>query len=105
MFRDRLDLPVKPLQRLESELDAGAIGDAADSVLGYLENDNPFFLTYRFGYREGGAMKAGMAELRDLARWADGQGLLLSVTPVRRYRRDGTEEWVEERGAGEAHAW
>ena len=45
VFRDRLDLPVKPLQRLESELDAGAIGDAADSVLGYLENDNPFFLT------------------------------------------------------------
>lgn len=50
-------------------------------------------------------MKAGMAELRDLARWAQASGLWLTLTPVRHFRREGAPGWVEQREVGEAQAW
>jgi hypothetical protein len=105
IFRDRLHLPVVPFQHLDQTEDAGALARAADSILGYLARDNPYFLTYRFGAGEGGAMQDGLAEFRDLARWAEGSGLSVSVTPVRRFRRPGRAAWEEERGVGQTHAW
>ena len=105
VFRDRLHLPVGSFQHLEHERDPGAIARAAGSVLGYLEDVNPYFLTYRFGSAEGGAMQKGLRELSELDRWASASGLFLSATPVRRYCRQDAPGWIEERAVGEAHAW
>ena len=67
--------------------------------------DIAYFLTYRFGSAEGGAVRAARRELRDLARWAKESRLRLNVTRVRRTRREGEVGWIRERGVGQAHAW
>jgi 1-acyl-sn-glycerol-3-phosphate acyltransferase len=90
-----LKLPVQPLQQLDTEHDPGAMADATQSILGYLD-ENPHFLTYRFGYEVGGAMKDGLIEMRDLARWAKQSGYQVTLKAIRRYRRpDSDEEIVE----------
>jgi hypothetical protein len=96
-----LRLPVGALQNLDTERDPKRLADAAQIALDYLERDNPQFLSYRFGYDQGAAMKAGLLRLRDIARWAEAQGLQLQIVPIRRYRKRGSdEEIVEDRPGG-----
>jgi hypothetical protein len=104
-LRDRLHLPVQAFECIEAESEPESIERAARSLLAYLRDENPYFLTYRFGSREGGAMRNGLGELSRLAAWARARGLRLRVTPVRRLRRDGERDWVEQRSVGEAHTW
>jgi 1-acyl-sn-glycerol-3-phosphate acyltransferase len=85
IFGKNLRLPVGALQDLENEHDAEKIADATRSVLDYLQDENPYLLTYRFGPQEAEAMQAGLEELHALARWAAESGLSLTVTPIRRY--------------------
>jgi 1-acyl-sn-glycerol-3-phosphate acyltransferase len=100
-----LGLPVGALQHLEHAPDAAHIAAAARHALRYLRDDNPAFLTYRFGQAEGTAMQRGLQELEALASWAAASGHALRVTPVRRYRRfDGGQEVVE-RAPGQVHVW
>jgi hypothetical protein len=53
------------------------------AVLSYLDQDNPYYFTYRYGYNEGKAMEYGIREIHNLARWAKSQNYFLSVTPLR----------------------
>jgi 1-acyl-sn-glycerol-3-phosphate acyltransferase len=105
VFRDRLHLPVEPFIDPGEGRGAGAIARAAKAVLEYLENDNPYFLTYRFGISEGMAMQDGLQELSALAQWASSCDLSLCLVPVRRFRRNGRAGWMEQRTVDEAHAW
>lgn len=98
-----LKLPVQPLQRITVERDPQAIADAAEVALDYLETKNPFFLTYRFGNEEGGAMRAGIGQLMALARWAASHRYRLRVRPIRLYRRAGSDEEMLEDHIGSAH--
>lgn len=101
VFARNLKLPVGPLQRLDTESDPAAMVIGLDAALGYLENGNPGFLSYRFGLEEGAAMQTGLRELRALAQWAAGQGLNLHITPIRRYRENGSEhELVQDKPGG-----
>ena len=98
IFAQNLRLPVAPLQELESSHDPAAIALAAQSILTYLDKENAYFLAYRFGPKEAQAMQAGLGELLALATWAEGEGLALYVTPVRRYYSpERGEEVVETR--------
>ncbi len=72
--------PVRPLQYPSPAHPAAEIERAAQAVLDYLDV-NTGFLTYRFGVDEGIAMRAGVAELRDLAHWAAGQGYAIDIQP------------------------
>jgi 1-acyl-sn-glycerol-3-phosphate acyltransferase len=90
-----LELPVQALQRLDAENDPQRLADAAQVALGYLDQ-NPHFLSYRFGYEQGSGMKTGLLELRDIGRWAQERGYRLMVTPIRRYRRRGSDEEIVE---------
>ena len=85
IFKSNLRLPIDPLQDLENQHDAGAIVTAIESILGYLRDENPYLLTYRFGPREAEEMEIGLQELLALARWAASSGFSLVVTPMRRY--------------------
>lgn len=97
VFIRNLKLPVHALQALDTEHDPLKLADAADVALNYLKT-NPHFLTYRFGYDEGGAMEEGLRQLRDIGLWAGKDGLQMVVTPVRRFRQRGHEgEFVEEK--------
>ncbi len=96
IFTQNLRLPTRPLQELDSEPDAGVIAGATRSILDYLRDENPYLLTYRFGPQEAEAMQAGLEELLALARWADGSGLALAITPIRRfYSLDQGKEVVQ----------
>ena len=85
IFKSNLRLPIDPLQDLENQHDAGAIVTAIESILGYLRDENPYLLTYRFGPREAEEMEIGLQELLALARWAASSEFSLVVTPMRRY--------------------
>jgi len=103
VFSRNLKLPVEALQHLDTQHDPKQIADALQVALGYLDT-NPHFLTYRFGYDEGAAMQNGLQQLRAIARWAQEKGYTLSITPIRRYRRRGSEEEIVENKPGDIPA-
>ena len=92
IFSRNLRLPTKALQNLDTIHDPKQVMEATNIVLNYLENDNPYLLTYRFGPKEGEAMQAGLNELRTLAAWAIESDLSLKITPIRRYHVEGNEK-------------
>lgn len=85
VFDENLDMDVRALQDIVGTEDPGAIARATAGVLSYLGQDNPYFLTYRFGPQMAEAMEFGLMELRALARWADEMGYSLQIVPIRRY--------------------
>lgn len=92
-FRRNLELPVGALQRLETEHNPEALASAVDAILAYIEHDNPYFLTYRFGNEEGHEIEAALRELRDAANWAAQHGYDLHVKPIRKYRIRGETDY------------
>jgi 1-acyl-sn-glycerol-3-phosphate acyltransferase len=95
IFTSNLNLPTQPLQNLDCERDAQRIAGAARAILNYLDADNPYLLTYRFGPQEAEEMRLGMEELLALANWASSSGLQLRVNPIRRYTTADGEEVVQ----------
>ena len=90
-----MNLPVKPLQQLGQEHDAHRLADALDVAIKFLD-DNPHFLSYRFGYQQANDMYSGVIELRDIVREAERNHQQITLMPVRRYRKpDATEEIME----------
>ncbi len=97
-----MNLPVHALQQLEREHHAATLAEAAEVALKFLD-DNPHFLSYRFGYQEAADMYAGIAELRDLTRQAAAQGQRVTLQPIRHYRREGDEREITETQPGMMH--
>jgi hypothetical protein len=58
---------------------------ATKSILEYLEEENPYLLTYRFGVPEGLAMQAGLNELLRILEWCSENDYEISITPIHRY--------------------
>ncbi|KAA3643493.1 MAG: 1-acyl-sn-glycerol-3-phosphate acyltransferase [Chloroflexi bacterium] len=104
VFRKNLRLPVETLRAVNQHHAADTLCQDIDTVLGYLNNDNPYFLTYRFGNQVGWAMKDGLEELRKVTQWAKNEDYLLSITPVRRYYLEGQSEEIVEDDPGSAHS-
>jgi len=105
IFTSNLRLPTRVLQNLADEHDAVAIAKATRSILDYLETENPYLLTYRFGPQEGAAMEAGLEELLALARWAAESGLSLTIRPIRRYALLGQGREVVQTEQGAFERW
>lgn len=105
IFLKNLRMSVGPLQDLQNVRDPGKIADAVRPIWGYLRDENPYLLSYRFGPQEGGAMQAGLGELLALARWAAEVGLSLKVTPIRRYYSPQQEEEVVQIEQGSFERW
>jgi 1-acyl-sn-glycerol-3-phosphate acyltransferase len=105
IFRKNLRMPTGPLEQLAVTRDAESIAEAADSILDYLREGDPHLLTYRFGPKQGDAMKLGLEELQALARWAEEAGNTLALTPIRRYRSPSTGEEVVRTEQGDFEGW
>jgi len=105
IFTSNLDLPTRPLQYLDRQPRPAEIAEAAASILRYLDEDNPYLLTYRVGPQRADAMERGLEELLELARWAHNTGLSLDITPVRRYTSPETGEEVAETRQGAFKGW
>lgn len=95
IFKKNLHMPVDALNGLDAEQNPKNIADAIRYVLDYLGGENPYLLTYRFGPKEGEAMKLGLEELYRLAIWAQEKGCQLKVVPIRRYITRDKKEVIQ----------
>jgi 1-acyl-sn-glycerol-3-phosphate acyltransferase len=104
IFNRNLKLPVQALQALvckpASLPPPAQIVAALDPILIYLEEENPYLFTYRFGYDWGTAMKEALVQLRALAGWAAERDYGLEVVPIRRYYSVSRGEEVVETQPG-----
>jgi 1-acyl-sn-glycerol-3-phosphate acyltransferase len=105
IFRLNLDLPIDALQHLVRVHDAAAIAAALELVLRYLEDENPYLLTYRFGPQEAEAMQLGLEELLPLAHWAAESGCELKITPIRRFYSPEQDKEIVQIEQGDFAHW
>jgi len=105
IFTSNLNLPTRPLEQLDQEPDLESIVEAAQSILEYLRKDNPYLLTYRFGASRAEAMRLGLEELLNLARWASKEGLRLRLIPIRRYISPESGEEIAQTRQGSFQGW
>lgn len=103
IFQRNLKRPVSVLQDLRVWLDSSAVLSATNHMLSYLENENPYLLSYRFGSERAAAMQAGLQELQRLAEWAAAGGYQVKLTPTHRYRMAVDGEEVVETNPGRMH--
>lgn len=87
-----LHLPVQPLKELDEHPEIEELLAATGAILAYLEQDNPYYFTYRYGPREGRAMGAGLREFHELLHWARAEGYDLRAEAIRQFRHAGTGE-------------
>jgi 1-acyl-sn-glycerol-3-phosphate acyltransferase len=85
-----LRLPIAALRDLHTEPPIADILRATGAILDYLEHDNPYYFTYRYGQAEGGDMARGVRELHALAQWAQTNDCQLKVRAIRRFTRVDT---------------
>ncbi|MCU0499707.1 MAG: 1-acyl-sn-glycerol-3-phosphate acyltransferase [Anaerolineae bacterium] len=97
VFTRNLRLPVQPLNDLAQPQRFDAIADSVQAILNYLEG-NPYFLAYRFGNEEGGAMERGLVQLRDAMRALEARypGGSILLHPMRRYTLIATKQQILE---------
>jgi 1-acyl-sn-glycerol-3-phosphate acyltransferase len=85
-FIQNLNMPeVLPLTQLADRPNTDVIITSTRSILNHLEDENPYYFTYRYGQREGKAMEQGIRELHELVLWARDNNLTIMITPIRRY--------------------
>ncbi len=89
-----LQLPVDSLKRLHEQPPLESLIAATRAILNYLETENPYYFTYRYGAVEGAAMGTGFREFYALLAWVQSEGYVLQAKPIRRYRRTDTGELV-----------
>jgi hypothetical protein len=89
-----LQLPVAPLRELHTQPSLDELKIATHAILNYLETENPYYFTYRYGPVEGTAMGEGVQEFHNLVEWAIQGSYSLQAKPIRSYRRTDTGEAV-----------
>ena len=85
LFRSNLKLPIDVLENLDENNFPRDISKALEFLINYIQQENPYILTYRFGPKAAEEMLSGMLELQKLTQWAERQRLLIKVIPFRRY--------------------
>jgi len=83
IFKENLRLPIDSLMNLDSETKPQAIADSLRLILKYIKNENPYFLSYRFGPKTGEAMLLGLNELLRLSNWAEHNSFSIEISPIR----------------------
>jgi 1-acyl-sn-glycerol-3-phosphate acyltransferase len=105
VFQENLRLNVESLQNIAAVDDGRVIADAVKRVLNYLQEDNPYFLAYRFGPQEAERMQMGLEELLRLGEWAARMQRPLKVVPVRRYFSPAEGREIVQRQQGGFKGW
>ncbi len=80
-----LELPAQAIQHLEEKPPLPDLIQALESILSYLNEENPYLLTYRFGIPEGLAMQQGLHELLQICKWCLKNDKNIYVSAVRHY--------------------
>lgn len=69
-IRDYVFIPVQVFKEFDRRPSAREIYEAAHSMIEYVENENPQYFNYRYGYKDGEAFHNSFRQLRDLMQWA-----------------------------------
>lgn len=105
VYSKNLCLPTQALENLAARPPARQLAEACRRVLQYLEQENPTFLTYRFGFQQGKAMQQGLAELEALCEWADARAVGLQLTPILTFTDLERGMEVRQVGQGQKTEW
>jgi 1-acyl-sn-glycerol-3-phosphate acyltransferase len=105
IFRVNLELPVEPLEKLADHPRITELIPACQGILDYLEDENPYLLTYRFGVREGLAMQSGLDQLQELLLWCRERGYQIEVLPTRYYYSLKEEREIVQTWQDVVHTW
>ena len=68
-IRDYVFIPVQVLKELDRRPSAEEIYQAAHTMIEYVENENPQYFNFRYGYQDGQAFLESFIQLRGLMRW------------------------------------
>jgi 1-acyl-sn-glycerol-3-phosphate acyltransferase len=104
-LRDEVKLPVQPLKILPDQPPIDEVITATNAIIDYLENENPYYFTYRYGQKEGTEMGDSIHELHRLALWVRDSNYQLKIIPIRRYRKSETSEFITEDRPEESVLW
>lgn len=105
IFQENLDLPTEVLSCLDQVNNPHEINKALMHVLDYLNSDNPYLLTYRFGPKTAEKMEIGLQELSVLSKWAVNNRCDLKIQPIRMYKDAQTGEEVNQLSQGKFTDW
>lgn len=100
-----LSLPISALRDLHEKPSVEEILRATGAILDYLEYDNPYYFTYRYGQAEGGDMASGVHELHDLAEWAQSRDYTLNMRAIRKFTLVDTGQSVVLDAPQESEKW
>jgi 1-acyl-sn-glycerol-3-phosphate acyltransferase len=104
-FRANLGFDIDPLKNLNRKVDPDDLVRSIQQILTYLEDDNPYYFTYRYGLEEGKSMEQGFREFQKLAQWASDQGYTIDARPIRKYKLEGDEKEIVETYPTELAKW
>jgi hypothetical protein len=93
------------IQNLDQEPPTRYIIKSLKSILEYIDKENPFFLAYRFGPKEGEAMVAGLRELLAIAQWAEVNAYRIVIEPIRKYYSNELGKEVIQKKQGRFEGW
>lgn len=105
IFQSNFDLPIAPLEDLDNHNDPQSIAQATQSILSYLEDENPYLLSYRFGQEQADAMQSGLDELNKLARWAEKHAYSIHIAPIRKYTLKGEDREITQTKQSKFQGW
>ena len=105
IFLYDLKLPVLPLKNLNTDPPIESLIEAIKSILLYLENENPYLLTYRFGVRTGLGMQKGLEELLQVLEWSFTETYQASLRAIRRYFSHTEQREIIQREQESAQPW
>ncbi|MCB2179973.1 1-acyl-sn-glycerol-3-phosphate acyltransferase [bacterium] len=104
-FRENLHIDIAPLKNIAHATDPKRIAESAEAILNYLENENPYYFTYRYEQKEGKAMESAIRQIYHLAKWVGEQGYSLQAIPIRRYSLLSSREEIVENDPTELKKW
>ena len=105
LFRKNLALDTASLENLDRVHDPQILSNSLQQIIDYLENHNPYLLTYRFGPKTAENMYLGLKELAAVAQWANDNQAFLYITPIRRYFSQSANQEIVQTKQGNFSNW
>lgn len=105
IFQVNLEFPILPLKNLNTDPAPEKIIAAIKPILEYLETENPYLITYRFGVSTGLAMEEGLKELLQTLEWISEKNFYPSLRAIRRYFSIPEQKEIIQREQTSAQPW
>ena len=104
-FKINLKIDIEPLKNIDLSPPPHDIVTSTKAILDYLENENPYYFTYRYGQKEGTAMQYSIQQIHDLAQWAAINGYMMKAIPKRIFTLTGSDQAIVEYRPKELAKW